>query len=207
MLLVANHVSWLDVFVINAAAPSDFVCKAEVHDWPLAGWLAAATGTVFLERASARAARRCAEEVARRLAGGSVAVAVFPEGTTGEGRGLLPFRAALLEGALAAGAAVAPLALRYVDRHGRPAAAALFVGDTSLATSLWRIACADGLCAQLDCLPPIAVAGLDRGRLTEAARRAVGRRLAGAAPQSAGAPAPPTAGAAAAAAWLSRSEA
>lgn len=150
-LVVANHISWLDVFVINALHPVAFVAKDDVLDWPLIGWLAARNDTAFLARGSRRAAHAVGQRVTGMLAAG-VPVAVFPEGTTTEGDGVLPFRGALLQGAVDAGSAIQPLALRYVA-DGRRSLAAAYCGDTSLATSLWRIAAASRLtvvCARLD---------------------------------------------------------
>ena len=109
-LLVANHVSWLDVFVISSIAPATFVCKSEVRHWPLIGLLCARTDTVFLERGSRTAAQRVNQTLAGKLRNGEQ-VAVFPEGTTSPGVSLLAFRAALLQSAIDAETDVQPLAL------------------------------------------------------------------------------------------------
>ena len=108
-LLVANHISWVDIFVINAALPSAFVSKEEVRRWPVIGWLAAKNDTVFLRRGSRGHARIINDQIAGILAQGKH-VAVFPEGTTSDGRCLLHFHAALLQPALAAGRPVLPVA-------------------------------------------------------------------------------------------------
>jgi 1-acyl-sn-glycerol-3-phosphate acyltransferase len=134
-LLVANHISWLDIYVINALAPAAFVCKADVRDWPLIGWLCERTETVFMPRGSRRGAREASGIVAARLRQGWQ-VAVFPEGTTSDGSEVLPFHGALLQGAVDAGCRVQPLALRYTDEDGRPSTAAAYCGDTSLLQSL-----------------------------------------------------------------------
>ena len=109
-LLVANHVSWIDIYVINAALPAAFVSKEEVRHWPLIGWLAAKNDTVFLRRGSRGHARIINQEIAALLNKGRY-VAVFPEGTTSDGTHLLYFHAALIQPALAAGRPVLPIAI------------------------------------------------------------------------------------------------
>lgn len=175
-LLVANHISWLDIYVINALAPAAFVCKAEVRDWPLIGWLCERTETVFMPRGSRRGAREASGIVAARLRQGWQ-VAVFPEGTTSDGSEILPFHGALLQGAIDAGCRVQPLALRYTDEDGRPSTAAAYFGDTSLLQSLRKLASAPGLHARLDVLPPLDGRGAERRELAATAWRAIRNSL------------------------------
>ena len=114
-LVTANHVSWLDIAAVHAVCPqARFVSKADVRHWPLLGWLIGAVGTLFIERERKRDAMRVVHQMAESLIAGDV-VAVFPEGTTGDGRALLPFHANLLQAAIAAEAPVQPVALRYTE--------------------------------------------------------------------------------------------
>lgn len=170
-LLVSNHVSWLDIFVINTLAPTAFVCKADVRDWPAIGWLCAKTETVFLPRGSRSAARHTAGLIASRLAEGWL-VGVFPEGTTSDGRQVLPFHAALLQGALDAGQAIQPLALRYGDPSGCRSLAPAYCGETTLLQSLWRIARQPAIIASLSVLPG-PVEGRSRREVGELAWRRI----------------------------------
>ncbi len=149
LLMVSNHISWLDILVLNAAHPSRFVSKADVKSWPLLGSLITGAGTLYIERESRRDAMRVVHHMAERLRAGDV-LTVFPEGTTGDGRELLPFHANLLQAAITANAPVLPLALSFVNsirggRHDAP----LFVGDTTLMASIWSTLCADGVQAQV----------------------------------------------------------
>ncbi len=171
-LLVCNHISWLDIYVINALAPTAFVSKDEVRHWPLIGWLCARTETIFLERTSRAAAQRTRERMAEKLAAGAH-VGIFPEGTTTDGSKVLPFHAALFQSAIDAGACVVPLALSYVDAAGRPSRAPAYDGDVTLWQTLWAMARAEGLSAQLRVLSPIPAAGLDRRHLAHRCRRAI----------------------------------
>jgi len=151
-LLVANHVSWLDVLVINSVCPATFVSKREVGAWPAIGVLLARAGTVMLRRGDARAARNAASAVAGLLGAGRT-VAIFPEGTTSDGGGVLPFRPALFQAAVDARRGVHPLSLSYHDARGERCTDAAFVGEMNLLQSLRRIALAPRVEARLTILP------------------------------------------------------
>lgn len=174
-LIVCNHISWLDVFVLNALSPTTFVCKDEVKDWPGIGSLVRYSGTLFIARGSRAAAARTAQAIAARLAG-EERVAVFPEGTTTQGTSLLPFKAALFESAIQAGSPVHPVCLRYADAHGRPSTAPAYDGDLSFVRSLLNIVRSHGLQAQLnflEALPP----GRERRHLAREAEARIAAAL------------------------------
>lgn len=138
VLLVANHLSWLDILVLHAARHCRFVSKADVKHWPLIGTLATGGGTLYIERERRRDAMRVVHHMAESLRAGDI-VAVFPEGTTGDGSALLPFHANLLQAAISTGAPVQPVALRYLDRRTkRDSEGPLYLGDDTLVGSLWR---------------------------------------------------------------------
>ena len=128
-----------------------------------------AVGTLFIERERKRDALRVAHQMAESLRQGEV-VAVFPEGTTGDGRVLLPFHANLLQAAIATHARVQPVALRFSDRTHAVSPAAEFLGETTLAQSLWRLASADGMTVHVSLLPPRATAHADRRALAHTLR-------------------------------------
>lgn len=180
-LLLANHVSWLDIVVMNAVRPAHFVAKSEIRDWPLLGMLARRTGTIFIERGRRHAVHGAIGKMVAKLRAGEVC-AVFPEGTTSDGSALLPFHANLIEAALEAPAPVVPITIRYLD-DGRPSRRAAYFGDDRLIDSIVRVLGAAGLCARIDVgealVPPHAGT---RHLLAEHARERIGRPLAGAAP-------------------------
>jgi 1-acyl-sn-glycerol-3-phosphate acyltransferase len=151
-LLVSNHVSWLDILVMNAVHPTRFVSKSDVRAWPLLGWMVECGGTLFIERERPRDALRVVHLIAEALTSGDQ-VSVFPEGTTSDGRGVLPFHANLLQAAIVTKTPVQPLVLRYRDAMDSVSAAAAYIGDTTLIESLWAIVCARGLHADLRWLP------------------------------------------------------
>ena len=175
-LVVANHVSWLDILAVNAVHPVRFVSKADVRRWPLLGYLVACGGTLFIERERKRDALRVVHQVAEALIAGHT-VAVFPEGTTGDGAALLPFHANLLQAAIATGTPVQPVALRFADAVHDPSPAAAYVGDTHLLASLWAVATAPGLRVRVHWLAPEPAAGADRRALAEHLRRGIAAAL------------------------------
>jgi 1-acyl-sn-glycerol-3-phosphate acyltransferase len=138
MLLVANHISWLDILVLHAARYCRFVSKSDVKHWPVIGTLATGGGTLYIEREKRRDAMRVVHHMAESLKAGEI-VGVFPEGTTGDGRALLPFHGNLIQAAISADAPVQPVALRFIDREsGEDSDGPLYLGDDSLLGSLWR---------------------------------------------------------------------
>lgn len=171
-LLVANHVSWIDIFVINAVMPSAFVSKEEVRHWPIIGWLAARNDTVFLRRGSRGHARIINEQVAGLLGQGKH-VAVFPEGTTTDGRSLLHFHAALLQPALAAGRPVLPAAISYWELDGQRSLAPRYDGDISLGECTRAILGRKRLIARLVTTPLRGLNGEDRRVVAAEAREAI----------------------------------
>lgn len=172
-LIVANHVSWLDIAVVHAALPqARFISKADVRAWPLIGWMVAAAGTLFIERERKRDALRVVHHCAEALKAGDT-VALFPEGTTGTGPALLPFHANLLQAAVSVDAPLLPLALRFHAPGERFAQAACYVGETTLLQSVWRIASARELAAELTILPAIDTQALERRVLADLARERI----------------------------------
>ncbi|CAG2158770.1 lysophospholipid acyltransferase family protein [Cupriavidus numazuensis] len=138
-LVVANHISWLDIFVLNAWSPFRFVAKSEIRGWPVIGWLCVQTGTLFIERGKKRDAHRTLHHIADCLLQGDI-VCVFPEGTTSDGVSVLPFHSNLLQAAISAGRPIQPVALRYLDKKtGRSTASPAYIDDLSLGDSLNNI--------------------------------------------------------------------
>lgn len=153
-MLVANHVSWLDVMAVHAVCPqARFVAKADVRAWPAVGALVAGAGSLFVDRHKPRLARRSVDEITAVLRDGGL-VAVFAEGTTTDGHQVLPFRSGLLRAAGAVGCLVQPLALRYREGPHPVSASVPYIDDDSLLQSLWRLCRCHGLQAGLTLLAP-----------------------------------------------------
>ena len=176
-LVVCNHVSWLDIAAVHAVMPeARFVAKSDVRHWPLVGRLVAGAGTLFIEREKKRDALRVVHQMAEALQSGDT-VAVFPEGTTGEGPELLPFHANLLQAAVATAMPVQPVLLRYFDREHMISPLAEYMGETSIAQSLWRLLCARELSVEVRVLLPQATAHADRRALAEHLRQTIAAEL------------------------------
>ena len=162
VMLVANHISWLDIPVMHAARHCRFVSKSDVKGWPLIGTLATAAGTLYIERSSRRDALRMVRSMQEALERGEV-LAVFPEGTTGDGRAMLPFHANLIQAAVAAQSPVQPVGLRFADRAtGAISFAPSYIGDETLVGSIWRTLCAPPIEAVVHYGPAELPAGRDR---------------------------------------------
>ena len=176
-VLVANHISWLDIAAIHAAAPhARFVSKADVLGWPLLGWLIRGAGTLFIERERKRDAVRVVHAMAESLKTGDT-VAVFPEGTTGAGPELLPFHANLLQAAVPTETPLQPVVLRFHDATRPFSPAVEFLGETTLMQSLWRVASARGLGVRVDILAPVGTRHADRRALAAHLRELIAERL------------------------------
>lgn len=158
--MVANHASWLDIFVLNAAAPLCFVSKSEVAGWPAIGWLARATGTLFISRDRAEAARQKLMIEARLRAGHRLMF--FPEGTSSDGRRVLPFKptlfAAFFEHGLAEVLAVQPVSVTYHAPPGEDPRYFGWWGDMDFGAHLFRLLAAAGRGrVEVVWAPPLAV--------------------------------------------------
>lgn len=181
LLVVSNHMSWLDIVVLNATRPCRFVSKADVKHWPVVGQLVAASGTLFIERENRRDALRVVHHMVEQLQARDV-LAVFPEGTTGDGQGVLPFHANLLQAALATDSAIQPVGLAYLHGDGQALLgeahrhdAPTYIGDTTLVASIWRTACATDVQATVHWGEPEFAQGRDRRAWGQALRAEVAR--------------------------------
>jgi len=175
-LIVANHISWLDIFIINALQPCRFVAKADIRHWPLLGWLCDKGGTIFIARGKQREVRRVYQGLVTSLQAGE-RIAFFPEGTTAAQGSLLPFHANLFEAAIEAQVPVQPCALRYLDGRGELHRAADFIGDTSFADSLMMILKGSPMTAEIVPLPLISAEAAHRRELAVQARASVAAAL------------------------------
>ncbi|MFJ8791863.1 lysophospholipid acyltransferase family protein [Streptomyces sp. NPDC102462] len=169
LLLVANHISWLDIPLLAAVRPARMLAKTEIRRWPVAGALAARAGALFIERDRLRALPGTVARIAQSLRGGAAVVA-FPEGSTWCGRAQGRFHRAVFQAALDADVPVQPVRLHYRVAGGPASTAPAFVGEDTLLASLWRVATSRGLVAEVEVRPVIpAGSHPDRRSLARAA--------------------------------------
>jgi 1-acyl-sn-glycerol-3-phosphate acyltransferase len=149
---VANHISWIDIIVIQSIKPSIFVAKSDVASWPLFGWVAQMTGTIFIKRDKVSDIKKALKKMKRRLIKRSVCI--FPEGTSTNGRYLLPFKSNLFQASIDTNKSILPLCLRYKQKSFYSDKVA-FVGDMSLVDSIMKIKNENDINIEVDVLQPI----------------------------------------------------
>ena len=176
LLLVSNHVSWIDPYVVNAVSGARFVAKAEISGWPFVGTIANGFGSFFHDRGNFRDARRTVSNLAAALIDG-YRVGVFPEATTTSGAELLPFYPAMFESAVESGVAVQPVAIRYLDADGRLSAAPAYVDEATLLGTLRAIFARPFITAELEFGPIFESRGLSRGELAKRTNESVAGML------------------------------
>lgn len=172
MVLVANHVSWLDIFVLNAVQPARFIAKAELRRWPFIGWLIAGVGTLFIERSGRRHTHQVNRHVGAALASGDV-VAIFPEGATSDGLDVRSFHGSLLQPVVDVDGHVQPVAIRYRLASGAPTVVPAYVGDVSFMGSVWRITALRGMLVELMFATAVPAANRHRRDLARASETAI----------------------------------
>jgi 1-acyl-sn-glycerol-3-phosphate acyltransferase len=176
LMVVINHVSWLDILVMLAAQPVCFVSKSEVKRWPVIGWLATNVGTLYIERAKRKDALRVVHQIAENLKQGHL-IGIFPEGTTSDGKSVLPFHGNLLQAAITSGSPIQPVALCFLEADGELSMSPVYIGNDTLLSSVWRMLRADPVTASLDFLPPMTTEGLDRRDLAVQLQTMISSRL------------------------------
>ena len=176
VVLVANHVSWLDVYLLSAVRPARFVSKLEVRSWPVVGWLATQTGTLFIDRRKHHDTARVNHEMSAILNNGGC-VAIFPEGTTSNGSLLRPFHASLLQPAVHSQSQVWPAAIRYTKADGTLNMAPAYVDELTFGESLSLILNQAIIYAEVEFMPPIAAHGKARRELAREAELAIASAL------------------------------
>ncbi|HET9256779.1 MAG TPA: lysophospholipid acyltransferase family protein [Pseudonocardiaceae bacterium] len=173
ILVVSNHMSWLDLIALGAVQPLRMVAKSEVRGWPVVGPLARRTGTIFVDRKRLSALPGMIAAVAGALASG-VAVGVFPEGTTWCGVTSGRFRPAVFQAAINTATAVRPVAVRYRLAGVGPTTVAAFVGPETFWETLVRVAGVHHLVIEVHLLPPLQpIPGTTRRTLAASAETAV----------------------------------
>jgi 1-acyl-sn-glycerol-3-phosphate acyltransferase len=151
-LIVTNHISWLDIIVIQSIKPSVFVAKSDVASWPLFGWVARMTGTIFIRRDKASDVKKALKKMKQQMMKRSVCI--FPEGTSTNGRYVLPFKSNLFQSSIDSNKSILPICLRY-EEHFHYSDKVAFIDDMTLVDSIIKIMKEKHITAVLDVLQPI----------------------------------------------------
>jgi 1-acyl-sn-glycerol-3-phosphate acyltransferase len=175
-LIVGNHISWLDIHIIHAILPARFVAKSEIRSWPVFGWIAQQSGTLFIRRHSHQDAAKIVGVVSDCMHQGDL-ICCFPEGTTSSGHHVLAFKGSLLQAAIDAEVNVQPLMLRYVDEQGEVDVRMAFIGDDTIVQSLAKILCIRQPKVVIKFLVQISSQGHDRKSLSNATHDAISQAM------------------------------
>jgi len=185
-MIAANHVSWIDIFLISSVRPTRFVAKSEIRAWPIVGWITERAGTLFIRRDQMRDMARIDARV-REVMGEGDCVGLFPEGITTEGDELRKFHSSLFEAAVANGARVHPAAIRYEHPDGTLCREMSFIGERTFSESLRLIVATRAVRARIMFAPPIDTAGASRRDVARRVEAEIARLL-GVAPAAGTAP-------------------
>lgn len=170
-LVVANHISWLDIQLLHSFSAMGFVAKAEIEKWPVVGWIASFGETVFHHRGSHDSASGVATLMADRMKQGSK-VAIFPEGGILPGDGVKRFHARMFAAAVNTNTPVQPVMIRYL-RNGRHYPSMTFLPGESFLSNFFRLLGQETSVAELHLLPIIYPDGMQRREIASAAEDAV----------------------------------
>jgi 1-acyl-sn-glycerol-3-phosphate acyltransferase len=177
VLFVANHVSWMDILVMNACRRVRFVARAEVRQWPLVGWMAVRTGTIFIKRTSPRELARVTKSISTFLRRGDCIV-LFSEGTTTDGTFVHAFHSGLFESAIAAEALIWPVGISYCRLDNSLDTDSPVVGSQSLIASIVKILAQPAMRVQISFTDPVESSAGDRHKLTAWCHQSIEQSLA-----------------------------
>ena len=152
-LIVSNHISWLDIFVINSAYPVTFVAKHSISKWPILNWLVKASETIFIDRKRITKIKETSREIENFLENKG-SICIFPEGTSTDGSKLLDFKSNLLQTAINKDIEILPVAIQYLHNN-KFCSAPAYYNDLSLFDSIINLIKFDNIVAKLTILPEI----------------------------------------------------
>ena len=177
VMFVANHISWSDIHALNSKIALRFIAKSEIRSWPVFGYLVAKANTLFIDRSKKQEAAKIVNITAASLMAGDN-LCFFPEGTTTDGKQVLPFKSSVLQAAIVANSTIWPVAIRYVNKDGSINTNMAYAGETGLIESMLEVVKQKNASVELHFLSPIETADKDRRQLTQAAYDAIVAKLA-----------------------------
>ncbi len=175
-MVLANHISWIDIHALNSVTPVRFIAKSDINTWPVFGYLARKSGTIFINRTSRKDTARIVETTAEILAKGHN-VAFFPEGTTTDGTELAHFKSSIVQAAINAQSKIYPLALRYPNPDGSINPKLAYAGETTMAESMMQALRTKQPVVELHFLPTIDSQNGSRQAITQQAYQVIATTL------------------------------
>lgn len=169
---VSNHISWMDIFVINSIRPTRFVAKADIRSWFLIGWLVAQADTVFIQRHQRQHTNQALNNIEQVLQQGGT-IGLFPEGTSTDGTAVKPFKASLFQAAINQRAIIQPLAIEYLTEQGEHNTAPAYCDDITLWQCLQQVLLQPQSTVRVHCLPCIASDAHTRQQLAPHVQRSI----------------------------------
>lgn len=163
-MIIANHVSWADIHVLNSIIPLRYIAKADIKNWPVFGFFAKQVNTLFIDRAKKQEAMRIVDITTECLLAGD-RLCLFPEGTTTDGTSVLPFKSSLIEAAIRAEVPIYPVAIHYAMPDGSANTAIAYAGDTTLKESMQNTLAIQKPVVNVHFLAPIMTKNQDRRAL------------------------------------------
>jgi 1-acyl-sn-glycerol-3-phosphate acyltransferase len=152
-LIVSNHISWIDIHVINTISPVIFVAKSDVANWPIFGWIAKRIGTIFIVREKVSDIKRVLSLMGQLL-GSHKKVCIFPEGTSTDGRSVLKFKSNLFQVAVNTNTRVIPICITYKEQ-GRYSDITAFIGEMGLIDSIKKMLKSSDMDVHVHILEPL----------------------------------------------------
>ena len=158
-MIIANHISWIDIHAINSILPLTFIAKSDIKSWPIFGYLASKGNVLFIERGKRHHATRIVDITTRHLKTGDN-LCLFPEGTTTDGTEIMPFKGSVIQSAIQAQSTIWPVAIRYPHPDGGINTAVAYAGDTTMAQSIQQLLLQKRPVIELHFLAPISTVKL-----------------------------------------------
>ncbi len=175
-MILANHISWIDIHALNSVIPVRFIAKSDINHWPVFGYLARKSGTIFIDRTARKDTSRIVNKTAESLLKGNN-LAFFPEGTTTDGTTLGHFKSSLVQAAINAGADIKPLAIRYPNLDGSTNTKLAYAGETTMAESMMQALKTKQPVVELHFMPNISSQSGNRQTITQNAYTAIASAL------------------------------
>lgn len=175
-MILANHISWIDIHALNSVSPVRFIAKSDINTWPVFGYLARKSGTIFINRNNRKDTARIVDTTASCLLDGNN-VAFFPEGTTTDGTLLARFKSSIVQAAINANATIHPVAIRYPNADGSINTKLAYAGETTMAEAMMQVFKTKQPVVELHFLPPISSEEGSRQDLTQKAYQTIADKL------------------------------